>query len=159
MAQAEVAQTPILGYGLAFAAGMLLAVLAGVGLLLTKPNVGNDMRLALGFEQEQLPVNRPTQASPYRDFQDRHLASNGNSTPADDALLEQFLSNGELTREADQQLLNNWAQQRFGNQNVQLHPLTGREEVLTVREFKTNTGKRIRVYTNLVPEDAQHTIY
>lgn len=166
MAQAEVAATPRLGYALAFAAGMLLMFMAGLGLLLAKPEVGKHARLALGMDvQQALPFQEPNNTIPSSLNQNDHFlaatreSQSGSNLTSSDALLEELLATGQLARDVDQKLVSSWAQQQFGGQDVTLQPLENREEVLTVREFKTNTGKRIRIYTNLVPETQTQKVY
>lgn len=53
---------------------------------------------------------------------------------------------GELSKENDKMLVNNYLARRYQPGSVKLRPLTG-EEMVSIRRFELDNGKQILVYT------------
>lgn len=129
---------------LAFCAGGILTVLVMMMMASFQPEKTQQFMTAFA----PAPA-APVEASP---------ATNAlpGRTISRDELLQALANTESFSQEADHTFVNNWSRKR-GRAPLQLQTVA-EEQILRVREYRTNTGELVRVYTSL-DESEEQTIY
>jgi hypothetical protein len=139
--------TPQRGYRLAMVAVGSCALLFAALLILfvARPQLPTRLNAALMNEPSPtLLANEPALSGPNEAVRGAQLAA------SDDMVLRDLLSDDRLSVDTDRALVDRWMAQRFPGK-VQAQPV-GNNGLLTVRQFRTESGQRILVYTQLSEE-------
>jgi len=135
-----------LGPALWAAVGCALLCATLLVLFVAKPELPTRLNAALSGSQPTRQAAESPESGPTN-------IRAGQTVAADDMVLRDLLSDKRFSVDTDRAIVDEWMAQRFPTSKIGAQPV-GNEGILAVRQFRTQTGQRILVYTQL-SEDSE----